>query len=419
MGAGALIRKDSDAVKLFIGQVPKGMEAEALRAILEEFGEVFDLSIIKDKQTGLHRGCAFATYCSRTSAEAATLALHGQRRLPGSQYPLQVRPAESPAERDTKLFVGMVPKSMGEEELKALFSLYGEVREVHVMRSPNEVNRDCAFIKFVERRAADAAIAALHERFMPEGGVRPLVVKVADNSKRGPGGGPAPGSGDAGYWAGVMAGSPAAGYGYAPPPAGPTYDQISQYGRQLPPQGPNPNQAYGSYYPAPQQQQGYPLQQAMQNYYGQPPGPPQGGPYNGNANPNANVPPQQQPYNGNGLPSEGYGPGADEAAKNRLGQPGGWGRPQEGTPGANLFIYHLPPDLTDADLATAFAPFGNVISAKVYVDRVTGESKGFGFVSYDHVEAARVAILQMNGFQIGSKRLKVQLKREGQGFGEY
>lgn len=86
-------------------------------------------------------------------------------------------------------------------------------------------------------------------------------------------------------------------------------------------------------------------------------------------------------------------------------------RPREGPPGANLFIYHLPHDLTDADLATAFNPFGNVISAKVYVDKFTGESKGFGFVSYDSILSAEQAIEQMNGFQIGSKRLKVQHKR--------
>ena len=34
---------------------------------------------------------------------------------------------------------------------------------------------------------------------------------------------------------------------------------------------------------------------------------------------------------------------------------------------------------TDADLAAAFAPFGEVVSAKVYVDRTTGESKGLRF----------------------------------------
>lgn len=86
-------------------------------------------------------------------------------------------------------------------------------------------------------------------------------------------------------------------------------------------------------------------------------------------------------------------------------------RPREGPAGANLFVYHLPHDLTDADLATAFNPFGNVISAKVYVDKYTGESKGFGFVSYDSVLSAETAIEQMNGFQIGPKRLKVQHKR--------
>mmetsp|Transcript_26599 Transcript_26599/g.83198 ORF Transcript_26599/g.83198 Transcript_26599/m.83198 type:complete len:454 (+) Transcript_26599:140-1501(+) len=88
-------------------------------------------------------------------------------------------------------------------------------------------------------------------------------------------------------------------------------------------------------------------------------------------------------------------------------------RPPEGPAGANLFIYHLPHDVTDADLATVFSPFGNVISAKVYMDKETGESKGFGFVSYDEADAAEAAIAAMNGFQIGTKRLKVQHKRTG------
>lgn len=63
----------------------------------------------------------------------------------------------------------------------------------------------------------------------------------------------------------------------------------------------------------------------------------------------------------------------------------------EGPPGANLFIYHLPQDLTDADLATLFGAnsFGNVISAKVYVDKRTGESKGFGRLS-DRVESVQL-----------------------------
>ena len=63
------------------------------------------------------------------------------------------------------------------------------------------------------------------------------------------------------------------------------------------------------------------------------------------------------------------------------------------------------------DVAMSFDQFGNIIYVKVYVDRHTDGSEGFGLVLYKYVLLAKRVIYQMNGFQIGSKSLKVQQKR--------
>ncbi|KAK4799594.1 hypothetical protein SAY86_024959 [Trapa natans] len=61
-----------------------------------------------------------------------------------------------------------------------------------------------------------------------------------------------------------------------------------------------------------------------------------------------------------------------------------------------LFISGLSRLTTDEKLTEAFAPFGRLVEAKVIVDRMSGRSKGFGFVTYETIEEADKAREGMN-----------------------
>ena len=56
---------DDDAIKMFVGQVPRSMDEEALKEFFEEFGPVHQLNVLRDKSTGVSRGCCFVTFYKR------------------------------------------------------------------------------------------------------------------------------------------------------------------------------------------------------------------------------------------------------------------------------------------------------------------------------------------------------------------
>lgn len=86
---------DLDAIKMFCGQIPRQISELELRQMFEEFGRVFHLNILRDKQTGESKGCCFVTYYSRKSALDAQNALHNLRTLTGCHHPIQMKPADT------------------------------------------------------------------------------------------------------------------------------------------------------------------------------------------------------------------------------------------------------------------------------------------------------------------------------------
>eukprot|EP01057_Protomagalhaensia_wolfi_P000321 Protomagalhaensia_wolfi_Nauph_80__320@NODE_1179_length_1675_cov_190_026895_g903_i0_p1_GENE_NODE_1179_length_1675_cov_190_026895_g903_i0NODE_1179_length_1675_cov_190_026895_g903_i0_p1_ORF_typecomplete_len248_score46_57RRM_1/PF00076_22/8_2e17RRM_1/PF00076_22/4e21RRM_5/PF13893_6/3_1e07RRM_5/PF13893_6/8_1e09RRM_7/PF16367_5/0_011RRM_7/PF16367_5/0_00055Nup35_RRM_2/PF14605_6/0_33Nup35_RRM_2/PF14605_6/0_21RRM_8/PF11835_8/0_069RRM_8/PF11835_8/51RL/PF17797_1/17RL/PF17797_1/0_2Limkainb1/PF11608_8/1_9Limkai len=65
--------------------------------------------------------------------------------------------------------------------------------------------------------------------------------------------------------------------------------------------------------------------------------------------------------------------------------------------GANLFVGNLDPEVDEKKLYDTFSSFGNILSTKIMRDPETGQSRGFGFVSYDSFDASDVALYSMNG----------------------
>ncbi len=76
-----------------------------------------------------------------------------------------------------------------------------------------------------------------------------------------------------------------------------------------------------------------------------------------------------------------------------------------------LFVGGLPYTITDAQLQDMFAPFGAIVSCSVITDRMTGRSKGFGFVEMEDDKAAEEAIAKLNGTELEGRKIAVNEAR--------
>uniref|UniRef100_A0AAQ5Z0X6 RRM domain-containing protein n=1 Tax=Amphiprion ocellaris TaxID=80972 RepID=A0AAQ5Z0X6_AMPOC len=389
--------KDQDAIKLFIGQIPRNLEEKDLKPLFEQFGKIHELTVLKDRYTGMHKGCAFLTYCARESAIKAQNALHEQKTLPGMTRPIQVKPADSESRgEDRKLFVGMLNKQQTEEDVYRLFEPYGVIEECTVLRGPDGNSKGCAFVKFSTHTEAQSAISALHGSQTMPGASSSLVVKFADTDKE-----------RTIRRMQQMVGQ----FGIFNPAIALPFSTYSSYAHALMQQQAAIMAASHGGYLTPSV--AFPATQIHQmgalNINSLPPTPmtPVSAsltPFSVGPSSSFLSPPSAAIYPATTLTPIGQTlPQPPQVIQQQ--------QQREGPEGCNLFIYHLPQEFGDNELMQMFLPFGTVISSKVFMDRATNQSKCFGFVSFDNPASAQAAIQAMNGFQIGMKRLKVQLKR--------
>ncbi|XP_051248943.1 CUGBP Elav-like family member 2 isoform X18 [Dicentrarchus labrax] len=440
---------DPDAIKMFVGQIPRSWSEKELKELFEPYGAVYQINILRDRSQNppQSKGCCFVTFYTRKAALEAQNALHNIKTLTGMHHPIQMKPADSEksnAVEDRKLFIGMVSKKCNENDIRVMFSAFGQIEECRILRGPDGLSRGvcrsdslpstrCAFVTFSTRAMAQNAIKAMHQSQTMEGCSSPIVVKFADTQKdkeqrrlqqqlaqqmqqlnsattwgslTGLGGltpqylallQQATSSGNLGAFSGIQqmaAGTTASSNAGA-------MNSLTSLGTLQGLAGAtvglnNINALAGSIN----------IAQMLSGMAALNGGLGGAGLTNGTA---GTMDALTQAYSG----IQQYAAAALPTlySQSLLQQQGAAGSQKEGPEGANLFIYHLPQEFGDQDILQMFMPFGNVVSAKVFIDKQTNLSKCFGFVSYDNPVSAQAAIQAMNGFQIGMKRLKVQLKR--------
>ncbi|XP_076311143.1 CUGBP Elav-like family member 1 isoform X9 [Tachypleus tridentatus] len=525
---------DPDAIKMFVGQIPRSWDENDLKKMFEEFGPVYQINILRDKVTHQSRGCCFVTFYTRKAALEAQNALHNIKTLPGMHHPIQMKPADSENRNERKLFIGMLSKKCNENDVRIMFSPFGSIEECTVLRDASGQSKGCGFVTYGSRQCAINAIKGMNHSQTMEGCSSPLVVKFADTQKEkdqkrqqqmmanlwnmtnfgnistltpqyltqaaqtGAFGGftnlPQLAGGECYGVGSVSVQQQLAALAAAQASANNSNTGINSLSLQgLTSQGVTAGLSLPTSGNSSSDLSAANLQSlaALANITNNPGGlnsmmvqnlaalAAAGGGNNSTGIPglsaaavlgravkagniSGNMSSANSSLSGmnsvspvssvalgmttNSLSSMGTltgmnglgnttglatnGPSLDALAQAYSGMqqypsalPGTFtqvglqqsqspvGKQVEGPEGSNLFIYHLPQEFTDSDLAQTFLPFGNVISAKVFIDKQTNLSKCFGFVSYDNAVSAQAAIQAMNGFQIGTKRLKVQLKR--------
>ncbi|XP_031654072.1 CUGBP Elav-like family member 2 isoform X40 [Oncorhynchus kisutch] len=423
---------DPDAIKMFVGQIPRSWSEKELKELFEPYGAVYQINILRDRSQNppQSKGCCFVTFYTRKAALEAQNALHNIKTLTGMHHPIQMKPADSEksnAVEDRKLFIGMVSKKCNENDIRVMFSAFGQIEECRILRGPDGLSRGlsqreanvkgCAFVTFSTRAMAQNAIKAMHQSQTMEGCSSPIVVKFADTQKdkeqrrlqqqlaqqmqqlnNATTWGSLTGLGGLTpqYLALLQQATSSSNLG--------AFSGIQQMAANS--SGMNSLTSLGTLQGLAGATMGLNNINALAGMAALNGGLGGAGLTNGTA---GTMDALTQAYSG----IQQYAAAALPTlySQSLLQQQGAAGSQKEGPEGANLFIYHLPQEFGDQDILQMFMPFGNVVSAKVFIDKQTNLSKCFGFVSYDNPVSAQAAIQAMNGFQIGMKRLKVQLKR--------
>ncbi|KAG6749666.1 hypothetical protein Peur_022254 [Populus x canadensis] len=137
--------------EVFIGGLPRDVIEDELRDLCEPIGEIFEIRLMKDKDSGESKGFAFVAFKSKEVARKAIEELHS-KDYKGKTLRCSI------SETKNRLFIGNVPKNLTEDEFRKIIEEVGPgVEVIELIKDPQTPtrNRGFAFILYYNNACAD------------------------------------------------------------------------------------------------------------------------------------------------------------------------------------------------------------------------------------------------------------------------
>lgn len=160
--AGPAKEEEQDGWECFVGGLPKSVEAGALENYFKKYGEVLGARILIDAVSQQSRGFGFVQFASKDNIAAV---LDGKHTIEGAVITTKIaenkKTKQAPVAKNNAVFLGGLPKSVTEQELRELCGQFGEVNEV--ILKIDSVTGNCrgfAFVTFFKLKAFTKCLEA-------------------------------------------------------------------------------------------------------------------------------------------------------------------------------------------------------------------------------------------------------------------
>jgi len=166
--------------KLIVNYLPQSLKEEQFKALFSQIGEMKSCKLVFDKKTGYSHGYGFVEFVNEKDAMKAIETYNGYQMEHKRLKVAQARP-NSQETKKTNLYIRNLPVSYDELKVTELFSDYGQVVQVRILRDEKtSMSKRVGFVIMSTKSMAEKAIEHLDNSVLPDGADEPILVKFAE-----------------------------------------------------------------------------------------------------------------------------------------------------------------------------------------------------------------------------------------------